>query len=80
MGRNNTERMESGEGESIGMERMERIVRLNSELFSGVESLEVPMRFFEIGVEYLKTGNKKVLLRLPAEERKFLTGIIGVEF
>ena len=49
------------------------------EVGAGHAALEVPLRIFRSGIEYLIRGDEKVLLDLVAVERKILRQALGLE-
>ncbi len=49
------------------------------ELGAGRVELEVPLRIFRVGIEYLIRGDEKVFLDLVSVERKVLRQALGLE-
>jgi hypothetical protein len=49
------------------------------DLGKGQEPLEIPLRIFDVGVRYLQTGDRRVLLDLVREERRVLAEALGLD-
>jgi len=46
---------------------------------AGHDELRIPLRIFDVGIRYLRTGDRRVLLDLLSEERQILGEALGLE-
>lgn len=61
----------------VSLERLNKLNRKVIPKLSGDEPVRVACRLFDTGVRYLQTGDIRVLLELPLEERSLLRKLIG---